>query len=123
MPAFQVRIAYLTPNRRSRRYFHNVVVAADQAAALAEARVQLSKRSNGAQIVHQTASLRLDSRDAEAAMLAGWKLTDGWWTRPIRWSDDLVAIAAHGYVNGRCINTRTTAGCAAIDRVAGYTTA
>jgi hypothetical protein len=27
MPAYQVRIAYLTPHRRSRRYFYNVILA------------------------------------------------------------------------------------------------
>lgn len=115
MPAYQVRIAYLTPHRRSRRYFHNVVLADDQTSALAEGRSQLIRRSHGAQIVHQTATLRPDSRDAEAAILAGWKLSDGWWTRPIRPGDDLAAIAAHGYANSRRINSRTTAGCVAID--------
>ncbi|WP_459090175.1 hypothetical protein [Mesorhizobium sp. A556] len=108
----------MTPIRRSRRYFHNVVVADDQAAALAEGREQLSKRSIGAQIVHQSASLRRDNSDAEAAMLAGWKLTDGWWTRPIRPGDDLAEIAAHGHASNRRINTRTTAGCVAMDRSA-----
>jgi hypothetical protein len=48
-------------------------------------------------------------------MLTGWKLSNGWWTRPIRPGDDLAAIAAHGYANSRRINTRTTAGCVAID--------
>lgn len=72
MPAFQVRIAYLTPHRRSRRYFHNIIVlAGDQPSALAEGRLQLMKRSHGAQIVHQTATLRRGSRDVEAAMLDG----------------------------------------------------
>lgn len=116
MPAYQVRIAYLTPHRRARRYFHNLVLAADEASALAEARAQLEKRSQGARIVHQTAALRPDSRDAEAAMQAGWTLVDGWWTRPIRPGDDLASIATHGYANSRRINTRTTAGCVAIDR-------
>lgn len=115
MPAYQVRIAYLTPHRRSRRYFHNVILADDQASALAEGRSQLTKRSHGAQIVHQTATVRPHRRDAEAAMLAGWKLSDGWWTRPIRPRDDLAAIAAHGYANSRRINSRATAGCVAID--------
>ena len=118
MPAFQVRIAYMTPHRRSRRIFHNVVLADDQTSADAEARTQLLKRSHGVQIVHQTAALRPDSRDAEAAMRAGWKLADGWWTRPVRPGDDLAAIASHGYANSRRINTRTTAGCVAIDSTA-----
>lgn len=54
---------------------------------------------------------RPDSPDAEAAMLAGWKLSDGWRTRPIRPGDNLAAIATHGDANSRRINTRTTAAC------------
>lgn len=118
MAAFQVRIAYFTPHRRTKHYFHQLALAADQQGAVVNARAQLAKRSPTAQVVHAIATLRPDSRDAEAALLAGWTLRDNWWTRPIRAGDDLAVIAAHGYANSRRINTRTTAGCVAIDRSA-----
>lgn len=116
MAAFQVTIAYFTPYRRTKHYFHQLVLAADQQSAVADARARLAKRSPNAHVVHSAATLRPDSHDAEAAILAGWKLRDNWWTRPIRAGDDLVTIAAHGYANSRRVNTRTTAGCVAIDR-------
>jgi len=122
VPAFQVKIAYLTPYRHSRRYFHQIVVADDKQAALVETRDLLSKRSPSARIVHEVASLRPDSQDAEAAIKAGWSLRDGWWSRPIRAGDDLAAIATHGYASSRRINVRTTAGCVAIDRIADVST-
>ncbi len=115
MAAFQVRIAYLTPHRRSRRYFHQLILADNRQAALIEARNQLNKRSPDAHIVHEVANLRPDSRDAEIAIRGGWALRDGCWSRPIRAGDDLAAIAAHGYTNGKRINVRTTADCVAID--------
>lgn len=118
MAAFQVRIAYFTPRRHTTHYFHGLVLAADQQAAIANARARLAKRSPTAHVVHAAATLRPDSRDAEAAILAGWKLRDNWWTRPIRADDDLAAIAEHGYANSRQINTRTTTGCVVIDRCA-----
>jgi hypothetical protein len=107
------------PHRRTKHYFQQLVLATDQQGAVADARAQLAKRSPNAHVVHAAATRRPDSRDAEAAILAGWKLRDNWWTRPIRAGDDLAAIAAHGYANSRRINTRTTAGCVAIDRSAG----
>lgn len=116
MAAYQVRIAYLTPVRRTRHYFHQMVLADSEEAALLAARKQLGKRSRDARIVYETATLRPDSRDAEAAVKGGWKLEDGWWTRPFRPGDDLAAIAAHGFANSRRVNTRTAAGCLAIDR-------
>ncbi|MBE0704006.1 MAG: hypothetical protein IH582_12695 [Afipia sp.] len=93
MAAFQVRIAYLTPLKRSRHYFHQLVLASDQQSALAEGRALLKKRSPQARIVHAAANLRPDSKDAEAAIQAGWRYRDGWWSRPIRAGDDLAAIA------------------------------
>ena len=66
-------------------------------------------------VVHEVATLREDSQGAELAMLGGWRLRDGWWARPIRVGDNLVAIAFHGYVNNKRIVIRTTAGCIAID--------
>jgi len=116
MAAFQVRIAYLTPLRRSRHYFQQLVLASDQQSAIAEGRALLRKRSPEARIVHATANLRLDSKNAEAAIQAGWRYRDGWWSRPIRAGDDLVAIALYGYADSRAINTRSTAGCIDIDR-------
>lgn len=83
LAAFQVRIAYFTPHRRTKHYFHQLVLAADQQGAVADARAQLEKRSPNASVVHAAATLRPDSHDAEAAILAGWKLRDNWWTRPI----------------------------------------
>lgn len=77
MPAYQVRIAYLTPYWRSRRYFHDVILADDHAGALAEGHSQLTKRSRGAQIVHLAATLRPDSEHAEAAILCRLE-TLGW---------------------------------------------
>jgi len=119
MAAFQVRIAYLTPLKRSRHYFHQLVLASDQQSALAEGRALLKKRSPQARIVHAAANLRPDSKDAEAAIQAGWRYRDGWWSRSIRAGDDLAAIALHGYVDGKGINARSTAGCVDIDRHAG----
>ncbi|CAM5279901.1 hypothetical protein ATER59S_00384 [Aquamicrobium terrae] len=116
MAAFQVRIAYLTPLRRSRHYFHQLVLADDRQGAIAEGRALLRKRSPEARIVHATANLRPDSKNAEAAIQAGWRYRDGWWSRPIRAGDDLVAIALYGYADNRAINTRSTAGCTDIDR-------
>jgi hypothetical protein len=119
MAAFQVRIAYLTPLKRSRHYFPQLVLASDQQAALAEGRALLRKRSPEARIVHAAANLRPDSRDAETAIRAGWRYRDGWWSRPIRAGDDLAAIAVHGFADSKAINARTTAGCVDIDRHAG----
>lgn len=119
MAAFQVRIAYLTPLRRSRHYFHQLVLAGDRQGAIAEGRALLRKRSPEARIVHAAASLRPDSKDAEAAIRAGWRYRDGWWSRPIRAGDDLAEIALHGYADGKGINARSTAGCVDIDRHAG----
>jgi hypothetical protein len=116
MAAFQVRIAYLTPLKRSRHYFHQLVLASDRQSALAEGRALLRKRSPEARIVHVAANLRPDSKDAEAAIRAGWRYRDGWWSRPIRAGDDLAAIALHGYVDSKAINARSTAGCVDIDR-------
>lgn len=116
MAAFQIRIAYLTPRRRTRHYFHQVVLAEDRRSALANGRLQLAKRSPDARVIHEVATLRKDSRDTELAMLGGWRLRDGWWTRPIRVGDDLAAVASHGYINNKRIVTRTAAGCIAIDR-------
>lgn len=118
MAAYQVRIAYLTPLRRSRHYFHQLVLAGERQGALAEGRALLKRRSPEARIVHEVASIRPDSHYAEAAIRAGWRLKDGWWTRPTRASDDLAAIAMHGHATGKHISTRTAAGCVAIDRVA-----
>lgn len=118
MAAFQVRIAYLTPVRRTRHYFHRMVVAENEQGALEIARHQLGQRSRGASIVHEAATLRPDSREAEAALRGGWQLEDGWWTRPFRPGDDLATIAAHGFASSRRINTRTAAACLAIDRSA-----
>ena len=118
MAAYQARIAYLTPGRRSRHYFHRLVLAHSRQAALEEARALLKKKSPNAHILHEAANLRPDSQDAEVAMLSGWELRDGWWTRPIRAGDDLAAIAAHGYASSRRINVRSTAACVAIDRSA-----
>jgi len=118
LAAFQVRIAYFTAHRRTTHYFHRLILAADQRTAIADARALLAKRSPTAHIVHANATLRPDSQDAEAAILAGWKLRDNWWTRPIRADDDLAAIAKHGYANSRQISTRTTAACVMIDRSA-----
>lgn len=118
MAAYQVRIAYMTPLRRSRHYFHQLVLASDRQGALTEGRALLKRRSPEARIIHETASMRPDSRDAEAAIRAGWRLKAGWWTRPTRASDDLATIAMHGHVAGKRISTRTAAGCVAIDRVA-----
>lgn len=116
MAAFQVRIAYLTPQRRTRHYFHQVVLAEDRRGALASGRLQLAMRSPDAHVIHEVPTLRKDSQDAEMAMLGGWRLCDGWWTRPVRVIDDLAAIAFHGYVNNKRIVARTTAECIAIDR-------
>jgi hypothetical protein len=119
MAAFQVRIAYLTQLKRSRHYFHQLVLAGDRPGAIAEGRALLRKRSPEARIVHVAANLRPDSKDAEAAIRAGWQYRDGWWSRPIRAGDDLVAIALHGYADSKAFNTRSTAGCVDIDRHAG----
>lgn len=116
MAAFQVRIAYLTPRRRTRHYFYQVVLAEDRRGALANGRWQLARRSPYAHVIHEVATLRKDSQDAELVMLGGWRLCDGWWTRPVRVGDDLAAIAFHGYVKNKRIVTRTTAECIAIDR-------
>ncbi|WP_146119617.1 hypothetical protein [Phyllobacterium phragmitis] len=116
MPAYQIRIAYLTQYRRTRHYFHRLIIAGDQDLALTEGRAQLAKRSPNARIVHESALLRPDSRDIEAAMSSGWMLRDGWWTRPIRAGDDLAIIAMHGHADSKHINARTPAGCIAIDR-------
>lgn len=118
MAAYQTRIAYITPHRRSRHYFHQLVLAHSRQAALDEARALLEKRSPNARILHEAADLRPDSQDAELAILSGWKLRDGWWTRPIRAGDDLAEIAAHGYASSRRISVRSTAACVAIDRSA-----
>ncbi len=119
MAAFQVRIAYLTPLKRSRHYFHQLVLASDQQGAIAEGRALLRKRSPEARIVHAAANLRPDSKDAEASIRAGWRYRDGWWSRPIRAGDDLAAIALHGFADSKAINSRSTAGCVDIDRHAG----
>ncbi|MBN9237390.1 hypothetical protein QV13_04805 [Mesorhizobium hungaricum] len=119
MAAFQVRIAYLTPLKRSRHYFHQLVLADDRQAALAEGRALLRKRSPEARIVHAAANLRPDSKDAEAVIRAGWRYRDGWWSRPIRAGDDLAAIALHGFADSKAINARSTAGCVEIDCHAG----
>jgi hypothetical protein len=119
MAAFQVRIAYLTPLKRSRHYFHQLVLASDRQGAIAEGCALLRKRSPEARTVHAAANLRPDSKDAEAAIRAGWRYHDGWWSRPIRAGDDLAAIALHGYADGKAINARNTAGCVDIDRHAG----
>jgi hypothetical protein len=116
MAAFQVRIAYLTPLRRSRHYFHQLVLADDRRAALAEGCALLRKRSPEARIFHAAANLRPDSNDAEAAIRAGWRYRDGCWSRPIRAGDDLAAIAVHGFADNKAINARSTAGCVDIDR-------
>lgn len=116
MPAFQVRIAYLTAARRSRRYFHDIVLTVDRASAVREGLARLEKRSPGARVVHQAAFLRPDSRDAETAILSGWRLSKNWWTRPMKPDDDLAAIAAHGHVDLRGVNARSTAACVAIDQ-------
>jgi hypothetical protein len=96
-------------------FFHRLVIADSTESALAEARRQLMKGVRNSRIVHQAASLRSDSSDAEEALLGGWKLRDGWWTRPIRPGDNLAAVAAHGYVTSQSVNARNTAGCVAID--------
>jgi hypothetical protein len=116
MPAYQVRIAYLTRYRRTRHYFHQLIMAEDEGRALEEGRAQLAKRSRDAHIVHESALLRSDSREVEAIVASGWTLRDGWWTRPIRAGDDLAAIAMHGHADSRHINARTPADCLAIDR-------
>lgn len=123
MAAYQVRIAYLTQLRRSRHYFHQLVLADNKRDALTQARALLKRRSPGARIVHEAVELRPDSRDAEAAIRAGWQYRDGWWTRAIRSGDDLAAIALHGYADSTRINARSTAGCVAIDRHAERRTA
>ena len=116
LAAFQVRIAYLTPRRRTRHYFHQIILAEDRRTALAIGRSQLEKRSPGAHVVLESASLRPDSQDAVVAILGGWKLRDGWWTRPSRSGDDLEVIARFGHVSKNGVMTRTTAQCLAIDR-------
>ncbi|MBN9244898.1 MAG: hypothetical protein J0I98_19115 [Mesorhizobium sp.] len=123
MAAFQVRIAYLTPLKRSRHCFHQLVLAGDRQSALAEGRALLKKRSPEARIVHAAANLRPDSKDTEAAVQAGWRYRDGWWCRPIRAGDDLAATALHGYADSKAINARSTAGCVDIDRHAARMTA
>lgn len=120
MGAFQVKIAYLTPQRRTRHFFHRLVIAETKESALAEARRQLAKSTRNTRIVHQAATLRPDSNEAEAAVLSGWSLRDGWWTRPLRSGDNLAAVAGHGYVTSRSVNVRNTADCVAIDRSAAY---
>ncbi|WP_420963356.1 hypothetical protein [Brucella sp. IR073] len=115
MPAYQIRIAYLTRYRRTRHYYHRLIMAGDKELALAEGRAQLARRSPEAQIVHESAQLRPDSRDVEAVMASGWMLKDGWWTRPIRAGDDLALIAMHGHTDSKHINARTPADCLAID--------
>lgn len=69
-----------------------------------------------AEIIHEIAILRKDSQDTVEAMLNGWKLDGGWWTRGVRTGDDLASIALHGYARGGRLLTRTTACCIAIDR-------
>ncbi|KXF76527.1 hypothetical protein ATN84_10680 [Paramesorhizobium deserti] len=116
MPAYQVRIAYLTQFRKTRHYFHRLVIAGDRDLALDEGRAQLARRSPNARIVHESAVLRPDSRDIEVAIASGWALKGGWWTRPIRAGDDLAIIAMHGHAGSNHINARTPADCLAIDR-------
>ncbi|RCS25732.1 hypothetical protein DUT91_02880 [Phyllobacterium salinisoli] len=116
MPAYQIRIAYLTQYRRTRHYFHRLIIAGDQDLALAEGRALLTKVSPNARIVHESALLRPDSGEVEAAVASGWTLRNGWWSRPIRAGDDLVIIAMHGHADSKHINARTPAGCLAIDR-------
>jgi hypothetical protein len=123
MAAFQVRIAYLTPLKRSRHYFHQLVLAGDRQSALAEGRALLKKRSPEARIVHAAANLRPDSKDVETAIRAGWRYRDGWWSRPIRAGDDPTAIALDGYADSKAINARGTAGCVDIDSHAVRTAA
>jgi len=116
MPAYQVRIAYLTQYRKTRHYFHHLIIAGDRGLALSEGRTQLMRRSPNARIIHESAILRPDSRDIEVAIASGWTLKGGWWTRPIKAEDDLAVIAMHGHADSRHINARTPAGCLAIDR-------
>ncbi|MGS1096350.1 hypothetical protein ACVCNR_17470 (plasmid) [Aquamicrobium terrae] len=77
--AFQVRIAYITPHRRSLHYFHQLILAGTRQAALIEARNHLIRCSPDAHTGHKVANLRPDSLDAEIAIRAGWSLRDGWW--------------------------------------------
>ncbi|MBB2974391.1 hypothetical protein [Mesorhizobium sp. RMAD-H1] len=116
MPAYQVRIAYLTHYRKTRHYFHSLIIAGDRSLALDEGRAQLAKRSPNARIVHESAILRPDSLDIEVAVASGWMLKGGWWSRPIRAEDDLAVIALHGHADGNQVNVRTPADCLAIDR-------
>ncbi|PYE85276.1 hypothetical protein [Phyllobacterium leguminum] len=115
MPAYQVRIAYLTSYRRTRHYFHRLIMAGDQALALAEGRALLARRSPNAQIVHESASIRPDSNDVETVMTSGWMLKDGWWTRPLRAGDNPAIIARYGHADSKHVNARTPADCLAID--------
>lgn len=115
MPAYQVRIAYLTRYRRTRHYFHRLIMAGDQGLALEEGRALLAKSSPDAQLVHESALLRPDSRDVETVIMSGWMLKDGWWTRPLRAGDNPAIIAMHGHADNKHVNARTPADCLAID--------
>lgn len=116
MPAFQVKIAYLTKYKQSRHLFHELVIADDAGGALDEGRKRLARRSRETRIIHEACSIRPDSEEVERAAAHGWTLNDNWWSRPVKAEDDLAAIARHGFTHSNVIHAKSAQDCVAIDR-------
>jgi hypothetical protein len=116
VPAYQVKFAYLTKYKQTRHLFHQLVIAEDEASALARGRQMMSKRSSNARIVHESCVLRADSTEVESATAQGWTLNDNWWSRPIKPDDDLAAIARHGFTHSNHIHAKSAMDCVAIDK-------
>ncbi|MGO4447972.1 hypothetical protein AB4Y96_03515 [Phyllobacterium sp. TAF24] len=118
MPAYQVKFAYLTKYKQTRHLFHQLVIADDEATALAEGRRLMNKRSPNARIMHESCVVRPDSQEVESATAKGWVLNDNWWSRPIMPDDDLAAIAKHGFTHSNHIHAKSAMDCVAIDKYA-----
>lgn len=118
VPAYQIKFAYLTKYKQSRHLFHQLVIADDEASALAQGRQLMSKRSPQARIIHESCTLRPDSSEVESATAHGWTLNDNWWSRPIKPDDDLAAIAKHGFTHSNHIHAKSAMDCVAIDKYA-----
>ncbi len=69
--------------------------ATQQSAIRALARRRCDQKDSG----FRKASLAAFQVGTALAIIAGWKLRDGWWTRAIRPGDDLAAMALRGYAN------------------------